>query len=114
MQLEDFKKKLRENPELVEFSETMAVIEANYDFTPTAFTNGSLKNEAGTNDGSCKILAFAKSEGLSKEETLACFGKYYFEDVLQRPDAKDHQNIRNFISTGLEGVTFKGTALSKK
>mgnify|MGYP000173558290 CR=1 FL=1 len=43
MRIEEFINKLKTTPKSLEFSETMAVIEANYEFTPTAFKNGELK-----------------------------------------------------------------------
>lgn len=92
----------------------MAVIEANYDFTPTTFKNGKTVNEAGQNSGSCKLFAFAQLQNLSVDQTLACFGQYYRNDVLKNPEGTDHQNIRNFISYGWEGISFEGTALSNK
>ncbi len=90
----------------------MAVIDEAYRFTPTAFRNGELANEAGENSGSCKIYAFGQLHALSEQQTLACFGHYYREDVLQHPDGTDHQNIRNFIKTGWGGITFSGKALA--
>ena len=114
MSIEEFIKKLRANPKRIAFSETIAVIEEHYNFTPTFFSNGDLQNEAGTNSGSCKILAFAKKQQLSKEETLACFGKFYFDEVLKDPNGNGHQNIRNLMQTSLEGITFKSEALIKK
>ncbi len=114
MTIELFKTKLKEAPKTIEFSETMSVIEANYDFTPTAFKNGTLENVEGQNSGSCKLFAFAKAQGLSKTETLACFGKFYFEDVLEDPKGDGHQNIRNFMKTGFEGLYFESNALTKK
>jgi hypothetical protein len=91
----------------------MVVIETNYTFTPTVFSNGDLTNEAGQNSGSCKLLAFAHKVGLTKLETLACFGTYYFDEVLQEPKGEGHQNIRNFIKTGFKGLTFHGEPLIK-
>lgn len=114
MNIESFKNKLKETPEQIEFSETMAVIEENYKFIPTAFKNGTLENEAGQNSGSCKLFAFAKALGLSKDETLACFGQYYFEDVLKDPNGDGHQNIRNFMKTGFEGLSFEKHPLEEK
>lgn len=113
-QLENFLQQLSENPESVTFSDTMAVIDSSYDFTPTAFTNATLENEAGQNNGSCKIFAFAQAQGLDTSQTLACFGDYYRKDVLEHPEASDHQNIRNFMQTGWEGIAFAGSALSAK
>ena len=102
MKLEEFKSKLKNSPQEIDFSETIEVIETNYNFTPTAFKNGEIYNAAGENSGSCKVFAFAQIQEFSKEETLACFGKYYFKDVLQDPEGNGHQNIRNFIKTGFE------------
>ena len=109
-----FLEQLQANPKLITFQETIQVIEADYEFTPTAFQNGNQYNKAGENNGSCKIFAFAKLQNLSKEETLACFGAYYFEDVLQNPEATDHQNIRNFMQAGWDGIQFEGEALVLK
>lgn len=111
MSLTDFLQRLRETPEQIEFADTIAVIESIYDYTPTAFRNGELHNAAGQNGGSCKIFAFAALQGLDEKATVACFGRYYREDVLQHPDASDHQNIRNFMRTGWSGVAFEGDAL---
>ncbi len=113
MILKEFKKKLATSPKDITFSETMAVIESNYTFTPTFFTNGNITNEVGQNSGSCKVFAFSLKEGLTKQETLACFGAYYFDEVLQEPEGDGHQNIRNFIKTGFEGLTFEGKPLKK-
>ena len=88
--------------------------EAAYDYTPTAFKNGDVRNEAGQNAGSCKLLSFARLHGLSETETLACFGKFYREDVLKNPNGTDHQNIRNFMRTGWGGVVFEGRALQNR
>ena len=114
MRLEEFINKLKTTPNNLAFSETMAVIEANYDFTPTAFKNGELQNNAGENLGSCKLFAFAKLQNFTKAETLACFGKFYFEDVLNDPNGTGHQNIRNFMKTGFDGFRFDGVALKLK
>ena len=114
MTLEEFLKKLKETPQEVAFTDTMAVVEANYDFTPTAFQNGDFRNEAGQNSGSCKLFSFAKIQGFSVEETLACFGDFYRKDVLENPESSNHQNIRNFMKTGWAGISFEGTALTEK
>jgi hypothetical protein len=113
MTLEAFKTKLQNNPEAIQFSETIAVIESNYSFTPTTFTNGTFKNEAGQNSGSCKVFAFAIQQGLSKEETLACFGDFYFKEVLQDPNGNGHQNIRKFMNTGFDGLSFEKQPMRK-
>lgn len=114
MTLEIFIIKLKQAPQEIEFSDTMAVIEDNYTFTPTAFQNGDLSNAIGENSGSCKLFAFAKKQNLTKDETLACFGAYYFDDVLKDPSGNGHQNIRNFMKTSFEGLHFDGVALQIK
>ena len=106
-----FVKKLAEAPESIEFADTINLIDSLYRFEPTSFRNGGLVNEAGKNSGSCKIFAFARRHGLSPQQTLLCFGAYYRDDVLQHPDATGHQNIRNFINTGWDGIEFYGEPL---
>ncbi len=114
MKIDAFLKKLNDAPDTVTFDDTMAVINDTYEFTPAAFTNGALRNEAGQNSGSCKLFAFAQLNGLSEQQTLACFGAYYREDVLKNPDGTDHQNIRNFMKTGWAGVRFDSMPLRPK
>lgn len=112
MSVSKFIEKLKTDATSVAFEETIAVIDANYSFTPTAFSNGNQINKARENNGSCKIFAFAKLNQLNKLQTLTCFGSYYFEDVLQNPEGIDHQNIRNFIEFGWDGIHFENEALS--
>ncbi|PZO27992.1 MAG: type III effector [Flavobacteriaceae bacterium] len=95
------------------FPETIAFIDENYNFTPTNFKNGNQINNANQNNGSCKIFAFAKLNQFTKEETLNLFGDFY-QDVLNTPEATDHQNIRNFMIFGWEGIVFDGEALKMK
>lgn len=114
MTIEQFIARLNTAPESIQFNETITVIDAHYEFTPARFQNGKLTSEAGQNSGSCKIFSFAKLHHLTEMQTLTCFGDYYRIDVLQHPDAQDHQNIRNFMQFGWSGITFEGNALSKK
>jgi hypothetical protein len=114
MTLDSFLEKLNETPQKIAFTDTMAVVEANYDFTPTAFQNGDLHNETGQNSGSCKLFSFAKLQNFSLEHTLTCFGDFYRKDVLENPNATNHQNIRNFMKTGWDGISFESQALVKK
>lgn len=111
MELKTFLQQLRSNPDNIVFTDTIAVIDALYDFTPTAFKNGELMNEIGQNNGSCKLFAFAQLQHLTPSETLTCFGAYYRDDVLNHPNASDHQNIRNFIKHGWAGIKYQGQAL---
>ncbi|MCG8378457.1 MAG: HopJ type III effector protein [Proteobacteria bacterium] len=112
MDLENFLEKLDTNPETIEFDETMTVIDSNYVYTPTTFQNGGQHNNAGENEGSCKIFAFAKLHNLTREQTLHCFGKYYRDDVLGNPEGESHQNIRQFIKSGWDGIKFNDAPLS--
>ncbi|MGN0921482.1 MAG: HopJ type III effector protein [Cellvibrio sp.] len=111
MDLLAFIEKLKKTPELVQFRETIEVIDTQYDFVETEFTNHLIHNAAGQNNGSCKIFSFGKLNKLTKDETLACFGDYYREDVLKNPNGEDHQNIRNFILAGWDGISFAQSAL---
>lgn len=114
MELDEFLNKLHTHPEKMEFTETISIIDNNYLYTPTAFQNGAQNNLAGQNEGSCKILAFARLNKLGKEQTLHCFGKYYREEVLNDPDGEGHQNIRQFMQHDWEGVIFEKSALKPK
>ncbi|MGG5210246.1 HopJ type III effector protein [Chryseobacterium sp. MIQD13] len=105
---------LRNTPETIQFKDVITYIDEHYDFKPTSFKNGDTVNEAGQNNGSCKVFSFAKLQGLSNEQTLPLFGEFYREDVLKNPEGADHQNIRNFMKYGWEGISFEGEALTKK
>lgn len=111
MTLDDFINTLNKNPDSIDFSDTMAVIDATYTFTPVAFTNGDQQNAADQNNGSCKLFAFAKLQNLDEQQTLSCFGQYYRNDVLKNTDGEDHQNIRNFMLTGWSGIAFSSMPL---
>ena len=105
---------LEQAPEKIIFKDIITYIDENYDFAPTKFINGNTTNEANQNNGSCKVFSFAKQINLSKEQTLTLFGEFYREDVLNNPNGTDHQNIRNFIESGWDGISFDGEALKKK
>lgn len=105
--------KIKEEGSTIEFTDLISYIDNNYEFTPTKFANGTTINEAGQNSGSCKLFSFALLHALTKEETLKCFGAYY-ADVLATPEGSDHQNIRNFMKYGWEGISFDTQALKLK
>lgn len=117
MTLDSFLEQIKNN-DTVGFNETIAVITENYHYTPTEFSNGldehRLVNPAGVNEGSCKIFAFAKLYRLDQKQTLALFGDYYRQDVLNDPEGASHRNIRNFIRYGWDGIGFSGQALAAK
>ncbi|MDG1752519.1 MAG: HopJ type III effector protein [Thalassotalea sp.] len=95
----------------VDFEDVIAVISSYYNYQQSAFKNGELVNQAGTNEGSCKIFSYAQLNGLSEQATLNCFGQYYRDDVLKHPLGDDHGNIRNFIKSGWSGIKFEHAAL---
>jgi len=117
MNLNSFIEKIKNNVP-VSFDETMAVISENYNYQPAEFSNGlndeRLINKAGTNEGSCKIFAFAHIHRLDQQQTLSLFGDYYRLDVLANPAGTGHQNIRNFIHYGWEGIRFNSEPLVAK
>ncbi|RYD85399.1 MAG: HopJ type III effector protein [Sphingobacteriales bacterium] len=95
------------------FADVIGFIEGQYTHQPTAFKNGSAYNEATQNQGSAKVLGFAKLNNLSADDTLLLFAEHY-RAVLATPDAADHQNIRQFMANGWGGVVFEGTSLIAK
>ena len=116
MSLASFLEKITNNVP-VSFDETIATINENYHYQATEFSNGindhKIINQAGTNEGSCKIFAFALLHQLDHQQTLNLFGDYYRLDVLNDPEGTGHQNIRNFMRFGWQGICFKGDALAQ-
>ena len=113
LSLTDYITALTDNAASLTFEDTLAVIDANYDFMPTTFKNGPVENAAGTNNGSCKVFSFAKLHGLTQDQTLAMFAQHY-QNVLDNPEGDAHANIRAFMDTGFDGVAFEGEALASK
>jgi hypothetical protein len=95
------------------FKEVVELIETYYQHQPTAFKNGDAYNEATQNQGSAKVFAFAQINNLSEEDTLYLFAEHY-QSVLANPNAIDHQNIRQFMAHGWQGIVFEGEALVQK
>ena len=95
------------------FSDFMSIFEQNYEHTPTAFSNGTIVNQATENQGSAKVFSFGQLNNLTKEDTLCLFGEHY-DAVLNNPLGDDHQNIRQFMENGWQGISFHGQALRKK
>lgn len=96
-----------------QFSDVLDLINAHYDFTPTAFDNGKLHNAAGENSGSCRVFAFAKLHDLSDLDTLELFAEHYLS-VKATQNGDDHQNIRNFKHFGWQGIVIHGQPLTEK
>ncbi len=109
---------LETDPASVTFEQVIATIDTHFIYTPTRFSNGEGKhiviNEAGKNEGSCKIFAFADLCDLNEAQTLACFGKYYREEVLRNLKGTDHANIRTFMRFGWPGIEFDGQVLTPR
>jgi len=102
----------------VKFNEVMGKMDECYDFAPTFYasgkgTDGETKNEAGTNNGSCKTFYFAKMHGLSEGAALRLFCEHY-QDVLDTPEGDSHANIRAFMKNGYAGLEFGGEALTPR
>jgi len=104
-------KDLKENS--ISFTDVLAFIETDYKHQPAAFKNGNVYNEATQNQGSAKVFSFAQQNNLSKEDTLYLFAEHY-QSVLAHPDATDHQNIRQFMVHGWQGMSFESPALVLK
>ncbi len=108
---------IRTAPESVAFPQVIETINAHFDYTPVQFRNGvdsdCVVNAAGSNEGSCRVFAFAQLQQLSESETLACFGQFY-RDVLSTPNGSDHANIRTFMRHGWAGIHFDAPALRAK
>ncbi|RZG70719.1 HopJ type III effector protein [Acinetobacter wuhouensis] len=97
----------------VKFTDVIAFIEARYTHTPTAFQNGQQHNAATENQGSAKVFSFAQLNDLDQQQTLSLFAEHY-ASVLATPEATDHQNIRQFMQHGWDGIKFEGNALTAK
>lgn len=97
----------------IKFADVLATIDDQYTHTPTAFKNGDQNNGASENQGSARVLFYAQLQNLNEEETLQLFAEHY-QNVLDTPEAANHQNIRQFIKNGWAGVTFEGTVLSPR
>ncbi|MFV0141124.1 MULTISPECIES: HopJ type III effector protein [Empedobacter] len=95
------------------FADVIAHIEENYIYTASAFVNGNQENAADQNQGSAKVFAFAKLNNFSEDDTLKLFAEHY-QAVLDSPEGTDHNNIRQFMQNGWEGVTFENEVLTKK
>ncbi len=95
------------------FADVIAFIEDNYTYTASAFTNGNQENAADQNQGSAKVLAYAKLNNLSQEDTLKLFAEHY-NAVIETPNGTDHNNIRQFMENGWNGVTFENDVLTAK
>lgn len=95
------------------FADVITFIESNYHYSPVAFVNGEVSSPAGTNEGSAKVFAFAKLNGLNQLDTLALFCEHY-KSVQATPNGTDHANIRNFLYYGWQGFDMPINALTPR
>lgn len=104
-------KKSRATPDEMMFEEVLACVEGAFTYRAVPFVNGDVSSKAGENAGSAKVFSFGKLLGLGVDDTLALFGQHY-RDVKSSPDGKSHGNIRAFMKTGWDAVSFpSGLAL---
>ena len=87
------------------FSTTLAFIESWYEFTPTAYDNGGVVNQADQNQGSAKVFALGQLLNLTKEQTLLCFGEHY-RDVVATPEVDNHHNLRRVLREDTSNINF--------
>lgn len=113
MKLDEFLKKLDDEPSSIGLSDTLDTITELYEFTPVGFSNGEMRNEAGEAIRSCMLYAFARDRNLSEAQTLACFGEHYRE-VLMDPQGAAHKTIRIFMKLGWAGVKFDSPPLKAR
>lgn len=98
----------------VTFEEVTELLDEHYESALCEFQNGDLTNKQGENQGSANVLSYAALSNLDEESTLKLWGQYY-RDVKNTPSGSDHQNIRNFMKTGWNGVKFDfGISLTRK
>jgi len=95
------------------FVKVIEFIDTYYTHQPTAFKNGDTYNQATQNQGSARVFAFAQLNNLNSADTLYLFAEHYLA-VLATPAETDHQNIRQFMAHGWEGIAFEGEALVLK
>lgn len=95
------------------FKDVLAYIDEHFAYQPSSFQNGTQRNSANENQGSARVLYLGKMSGLSVDDTLKLFAEHY-RSVLAAPEGDDHQNIRQFMQQGWEGVRFDREVLRLK
>src|SRR5690554_3976733 len=93
-----------------DFEDTLALIDQHFEFQPTGFDNGPVRNDAGENAGSCWVFGLGQYCNLNEADTLSLFAQHY-QQVLGDPAGDSHANIRQFVSTGWSGIRFDGQPL---
>lgn len=103
---------LLENKQIV-FQDVLSYIEEYYTYTPSAFSNGDLRNSAEENQGSARVFYLGHLHCLNEEQTLRLFAEHW-DNVLDTPEASNHQNIRQFMKTGWAEIKFNDCVLCPK
>jgi len=96
---------LRAAPRTLQFQAVLATIDTAYTFHQRAFANGPLRNNAGTNAGSLKIIRLAQLRGLSTGEALSLYGEHWRELPA---GGTSHANIRQLLQSGLNNCRVDG------
>jgi hypothetical protein len=113
MNTQQYLEQLKSGDEM-KFSDFIDLIDNEYTFVPTAFTNGGLANKDDENQGSAKVFCFGLMHELSEYESLKCFGEHYQNVLETLADSTTHLNIRNFMRRGWKGISINVEALTKK
>jgi len=95
------------------FQDTLDLIKQGFEYRPTGFHNGPLVNQAGENEGSCRVFSLAQYCNLNEADTLRLFAEHY-QQVLDDPAGENHSNIRQFMATGWSGIRFDEQSLRKR
>lgn len=90
------------------FEQTIAMIDANFQYFAVPMKIGDLISAPNVNVASSKIFAFGLMTRMDEASTLKMFGEIYSN---LDPAGSDHPNIRNFMRDGWGGVFFE-TGLS--
>lgn len=95
------------------FNDVLNFIDNHYITQAVSFKNGKLINGSHENQASARVLSLAKIFALSEEETLSLYAEHY-QSVLADPKGKGHENIRNFMEYGWDGITLNKLAIIPK
>ncbi|MBT3727100.1 hypothetical protein HOG21_05480 [bacterium] len=97
---------LLEAKEAETFDDFIAFVDKYFMLISTGFNNNGLKNNKFKNEGSLKVLAFAKYCKMTDVTEIAGLFKGYYKDVLKDPKGDNHQNIRHLINGSIYEVSF--------
>jgi 3-hydroxyisobutyrate dehydrogenase-like beta-hydroxyacid dehydrogenase len=113
MKLDAFLKQLNDDPASVTLDMALSTVGENYEFTPCGYTLGGVRFEA-DKTRSCQLYAFGLLHKLTRQQTLACFGHHYHDDVLKNPQGTDHQTVRLFMKYGWDGLKLDAMPLKAR